>query len=215
MKFDVNDIVGKKFGKLTVLSFSESKKKSDNRHYYHYYLCKCDCGNTKVIERGHLLSHHTLSCGCLQVETLKKAFTKHNLSNHRLHRIWDKMKYRCLNPKFPRYQDYGGRGITICQEWLDDFMNFYNWAINNGYADNLSIDRIDVNGNYEPKNCRWADNKTQGRNTRYNHLITFCGQTRCLSEWAEKYDILPDTLQMRLSRGWNIRKALLTPVKKN
>lgn len=213
MSFDVNDIIGKKFGRLTVVKFDHKKKKNDNRHYYNYYLCRCDCGNLKIVERAKLIYLHTQSCGCLHKEKFKTY--KHGLSYHRLHRIWDKMKYRCYNPKCPRYSDYGGRGIIICDTWKNNFKAFYDWAVLNGYKENLTIDRINVNGNYEPSNCRWVSQKVQSRNTRKNHYITYKGQTYCLSDWANKYNILPDTLWMRIKRGWTIEKALTKPIQKH
>lgn len=140
---------------------------------------------------------------------------KHGLSYHPLHRIWDKIKYRCLNSNAPCYHNYGGRGIEICPEWKNDFQNFYDWSMSNGYKENLTIDRIDVNGNYEPSNCRWATTKTQSTNTRRNHHLTFKGETHCISEWAEIFDMKADTLWMRIKRDWAIEKALTKPIQKH
>lgn len=145
------DLVGKRFGKLIVKN-DYIKTKSNKAKW----LCKCDCGNEKYILRHDLISGSTKSCGCIKSSI-------GNLSNTRIYQIWANIKYRCFNSNCSAYKDYGGKGITICDEWLD-FMNFYNWAINNGYSDNLTIDRIDVNGNYEPDNCRWV---TKSENTAY------------------------------------------------
>lgn len=213
--YNYDDLIGKKFGRLTVLKFSHRTKKNDNRHYNVYYECLCDCGNIKLITRSSLIQSHTLSCGCLHKENFKEKFTKHNLSNHRLHRIWDKIKHRCFNPNSPRYSSYGGRGITMCYEWKNDFKNFYDWSIANGYEDNLTIDRIDNNGNYEPSNCRWATKKVQSTNIRKNHKLTYKGKTLCISEWAEIIGIDKDTLWMRIKRGWSIKRALTSPIKTN
>lgn len=120
------------------------------------------------------------------------------------------MKKRCYNLKYKRYNDYGGRGIKICNEWLNDFKVFYDWAMQNGYKDNLTIDRIDVNGNYEPSNCRWANIKTQANNKRNNRIIEYKGEFHTMSEWANIYNINYKLLHSRLKKGWNIEKALFT-----
>lgn len=124
------------------------------------------------------------------------------------------MKTRCYCKTNDRYKNYGGREITICKEWLEDFKNFYNWAINNGYQDDLTIDRIDVNGNYEPSNCRWITNYEQQSNKTDNRLITYNGETKTIAQWAREYDLKWKTLESRLNRNWNIEKALNTKPKK-
>lgn len=130
----------------------------------------------------------------------------------RLYRIYNAMKTRCYNGNFPAYKWYGGRGITICDEWKNDFKAFYDWALSNGYRDDLTIDRIDVNGNYEPKNCRWVDNYTQSNNRRNNHYINLFNETHTLKEWSDRFKISEKTVRDRLRRGWDIDKALITPV---
>lgn len=144
------DLVGRRFGKLVVQDEYRINVRGKSE-----WLCKCDCGNEKYITRDHLLRGKTNSCGCI-VSTLN------NLSKTRQYRIYWKMRERCYSVKHHAYKNYGGKGVIICQEWLDDFMNFYNWSIENGYQDNLTIDRIDSNGNYEPNNCRWI---TKSENT--------------------------------------------------
>lgn len=209
MKFDVNDIIGKKFGKLTVLSFNHKKqiftKNNIKNGYKYFYLCICECGNKTIVSRHHLLFKHTQSCGCLT--------SIHNHSNSRIYRILNGIKQRCYNPNKPKYKNYGGRGITVCQEWQDDFMNFYNWAMANGYADNLTIDRIDVNGNYEPSNCRWITQKTQQNNRTNNHLLTFKNETHSINEWAEILNIKREIIKGRLSLGWSIERIFTTPIR--
>lgn len=212
MKFDVNDIVGKKFGRLTVVKYSHKIKKNDNKHYDRYYLCLCECGKQVIVTRHHLLNNHTKSCGCFRKEKFNTY--KHGLCYHRLYRIWDKIKHRCYNANCKRYSSYGGRGITVCDEWKNDFLTFYNWSIANGYQDNLTIDRINNDGNYEPSNCRWTTVKVQSTNTRTNHKLTYKNKTLCVSEWAEIIGIDKDTLYMRLKRGWSAEKALETPLKR-
>lgn len=150
------DLTGQKFGFLKVLSIT-----NDRKYGKVVWLCKCECGKEHRVISCNLLNGSTISCGCKNKLNLAKANYKHGLSDSRIYNIYICMKERCYNPKSTSYENYGGRGITVCQEWLDDFMNFYNWAMENGYSDDLSIDRIDVNGNYEPSNCRWATNYTQ------------------------------------------------------
>lgn len=139
---------------------------------------------------------------------------KKNHSKTRLYGIWNHIKTRCLKKYDDRYKDYGGRGITICKEWLD-YENFYNWAINNGYKNNLSIDRINNNGNYEPCNCRWATPKEQSQNTRRNRLIEYNGQKKCLALWAEELKMSYELIRSRLRRSWTIEEALTTPKNEN
>lgn len=157
----INDLTGKKFGKLTIIKYYGS-----NKNGRALWLCKCECGNYKIILGNSLLSKSTLSCGCYNKESASKRFTKHNFSNTKLYKVWQGMKTRCYNPKFIYYRNYGGRGITICDEWLNNFKNFYNWAINNGYKEGLTIDRINNDGIYEPSNCRWITRAEQNRNQR-------------------------------------------------
>lgn len=192
-----------KFGRLTVISKDETKKKQ-------YYICKCECGKEKSIYKLSLTKGITTSCGCFQKEKVKLIGLKnkkHCLVNTRIYRIWGGIKSRCLNKNSHIYKYYGGRGITVCNEWKNNFMSFYNWAMNNGYKDNLTIDRIDVNGNYEPSNCRWASIKTQERNRRNNRLIIYKGNKYCLSEISELLKIRNNTLHYRLKAGWSFEKA--------
>lgn len=132
---------------------------------------------------------------------------KHGLSGTRINQIHRAMKRRCLNPNCYEYKDYGGRGITICDEWME-FKPFYEWAMKNGYSDNLTIDRIDNNGNYEPNNCRWADWYMQANNTRTNRFLTYNGKTQTVAEWARELNISPKTLENRVTQGWGDEKAL-------
>lgn len=198
------DLTHQKFGRLLVL------EKTDMRdHRYIIYKCKCDCGNIIYVNGNKLRSGHTKSCGCYRKELL----TSHGKSNTRLYNIYHHMKARCYNITHDRYKDYGARGIVVCDEWLTDFTAFYNWSIENGYRENLTIDRIDVNGNYEPNNCRWATPKEQQRNTRYNRNYTINGETHCLIEWCERLNRNYNTVACRINRGWPVEKALFTPIR--
>ena len=133
-----------------------------------------------------------------------------------LYDVWNGMKKRCYYKNNPSYHSYGGRGITVCDEWIKDYMTFRNWAIENGYTRGLSIDRINNNGNYEPSNCRWSTPKQQGNNKRTNTLLTFNGKTQTMIEWAEETGMCYHALSERISRGgWSIEKALTTPLQKN
>ena len=210
----VINLLGKKFNRLTVVARAENNKQGKTR-----WLCKCECGNTKIILGDSLRSGKTTSCGCVHSEISKQVFkkksTKHDMCYSRIYKIWRGIEQRCYYPKHASYKYYGAKGIKVCQEWLEDFMNFYNWAINNGYSDDLTIDRINVNGNYEPNNCRWINSKEQARNRGNNHLFTFRGETHCITEWAEIYNLSVGLLNNRISKcKWDFEKAITTPIRK-
>lgn len=134
---------------------------------------------------------------------------KHGQCATRLYHTWENMKKRCYNKNNNHYKWYGARGIAVCDEWKDDFQAFYDWSKNNGYNNNLTIDRIDNNGNYEPNNCRWVDMKQQQRNRRSNKNITINGETHCLVEWCEIYNMPYDKVKHRINQcNWSIKRAL-------
>ena len=196
-----------KFGRLTVIKRIENDKHGKSR-----WLCKCDCGNEIQVVGIDLKSGHTQSCGCLQKEALLKRTIKHNMSKSRIHRIWSRMKSRCYNEKVVEYKNYGGRGIIIYDEWKNNFMSFYNWSINNGYSDDLTIDRINNDGNYEPSNCRWISNEQQQKNKRNNHFLTYKETTMCMAEWEKIKGFKKGLIKSRLKLGWTIEQAIETPI---
>ena len=142
----------------------------------------------------------------------KNHYVKHNLSKTRLYNIWKLMKQRCYNPKYTQFKDYGGREINVCKEWQKDFLSFYNWAINNGYDEKLTLDRIDGHKNYSPENCRWATKIMQQNNTRKNNYIEYKGEKYSISQWARILGVSRGCLQKRINKGWNFEKIISTPL---
>lgn len=199
------DLTGQRFGRLVALEHF----RKNGRTYWH---CRCDCGNETDVE-AYNLKKITRSCGCIKKEKcakMGKACRKHGMHHTRLYIIWTGMKARCTNPNAANYADYGGRGISVCDEWKT-FEPFLRFATANGYHDSLTIDRIDVNGNYEPENVRFISNYEQQSNRRNNHLIIYNGQEKTLTQWANTTGIGIKTLQQRLSHGWTIEEALTIP----
>lgn len=198
----IKDISGQQFGRLTAIKFLRIEK------HKAIWLCQCECGGSIEVIGKDLTSGHTKSCGCLRKEKAHKVNKTHGKTNTRLYGVWCYMKRRCYNKNCKDYKNYGARGIKVCDEWKDDFMSFYNWSMSHGYSDTLTIDRVDVNENYEPSNCQWATIKQQNRNTRKNKYYTIDGETHCLSEWCEILNLNYKCVQDRLRRNWSIKESL-------
>ena len=199
-----------RFGRLLVVKDDGTRSK----HNHVMWLCKCDCGK-EVHIRSFDIGKKTFSCGCYQIEQSVKATKKHGKSDTRIYREWAAMRNRCGNENMEHYDCYGGRGITVCKEWQDSFDVFYQWAMENGYKENLTLDRIDNNLGYSSENCRWATVKEQSNNRRTNHFITYQGKTQTIQMWADEIGVSSRLISHRLQNGWTITEALTTPVWKN
>ena len=197
----IADMTGLRFGKLVVTG----RKVENGRGYW---ICACDCGNETVARTDSLKSGHTSSCGCVGLASRQEALTKHGYWGSRLYNTWHGMIQRCTNPNSRSYSRYGGRGIRVCTEWRNSFEAFCDWATANGYSDELTIDRIDVNGNYEPSNCRWATKQEQANNRRTSSIIAFKGESHTLAEWSRITGIKRSTIVSRLAQGWEIERVL-------
>lgn len=202
--------VGERYGRLVIISTTPNKTNAGIRHY----LCLCDCGNKKEVAISHLRDGHTRSCGCMQQENRIQSRLKHGHNGRgtrtRLYRIWGNMNSRCNDKE---NELYGGRGVTVCDEWAQDFSAFKAWAMANGYSDELSIDRIDVNGNYEPSNCRWATVKEQSRNKRNSRMLTYNGKTQTVADWADETSLTAHQIENRLLRGWKTEDIFERPIR--
>ena len=209
--YNFHDLTGMQFGSLSVISVSYRKNGKV------YYLCQCVCGKRKVVVGSALKSGNTRSCGCKKKEFSSQALLTHGGANTRLFRIWTSMKNRCYNPNDESsFLQYGGRGITVCKEWSDSFEAFRNWALSNGYDENAlrgecTIDRIDVNGNYCPENCRWVSMKEQANNKRNNHKIEYNGETHTISEWCTLLHIPKHIIYSGLKYGHSFAEIVESP----
>lgn len=199
------DMRNQRFGRLFVIERSSQRKAGAQIHW----ICRCDCGNYTIVRGQDLRLGKTKSCGCYALECR----TKHGGFGSKLYNIWRQMRYRCNTESCDAYKWYGSRGISVCQEWNDDFKAFHDWAIANGYKEGLSIERIDVNKGYEPSNCTWIPQSKQLRNTRRNLKITINGETKPLVEWAEMCGIKYSTIRGRYNRG-DTGERLIRPLEK-
>ena len=198
-----HDLTGQCFGRLLVLERAADKTTGAKPKVM--WRCRCDCGKEVVVWGSALTQGTTVSCGC---KKRKHGYAK----KERLYQTWGNMRRRCYDPANKRYAQYGGRGITICPEW-DDYAAFRAWALSAGYRDDLTIDRIDVDGNYCPENCRWATAAEQANNVTRNRLLTYQGKTMTMSEWAKEFGISYGAINHRVQRGWSMERIASTPVR--
>ena len=195
------DITGQKFGRLTAIKYVDYTNNNGSR-----WLFKCDCGKEIVTTSSSVRRGRTKSCGCYNQE-LRKNRIKHGMFNTKMYCAWVHMRQRCNNPKCKSYQDYGGRGITVCEEW-NTFINFYDWAMANGYEESLTLDRIDNDENYEPDNCRWVSMSVQENNKRNNHFVEYRGQRMTISQCARAANVSRNALNYRLMMGMTADEAV-------
>lgn len=203
-----DDVTGQRFERLLAVERIVKNRRG-------YYRCICDCGNEVIVRADILKNGRAKSCGCYTRDRAKKGDIRrvHGKHGTRLYWIWLGIHARCNTKTNPAYKNYGGRGIAVCDEWLEDFQSFYDWAMANGYEDTLTIERKNVNGNYEPSNCCWIPREEQAGNTRANRKITYNGETYNLSEWARKVGISQSLIRWRLNHDWTLEKALTTKPK--
>lgn len=197
--------VGDRFGRLVIIK--EIAKRDKQR----YFLCSCDCGDLREVRYKSLRAGEQKSCGCARNERNRTSNLIHGQWGNPLYWSWHSMKQRCLNPKTKTFRYYGGRGITICKEWLD-YEVFHIWAMRAGYKEGLTIERKDCNGNYEPLNCTWIPQSEQGNNTRRSVKVTFQSKTQILKKWSIELGIPYHLLCSRLHRGWPPERAFTEPL---
>jgi len=197
------DLAGRVVGRWTVVEYVGKS----------YWKCRCECGTVKNVFTGNLTASKTLSCGCLRKEVVSVTSRTHGLSKTAEYRVWAGMKRRCQNKNDKAYADYGGKGVTVCQQWSDSFESFLA-DVGKRPSAKHEIDRIDNSKGYEPGNCRWATRSAQANNKTNNRPITFNGTTQTLAAWGRATGIGSVTIQFRLDHGWTIERALTTPAEK-
>lgn len=207
------NLMGKRFGRLTVVSPAPDRVLKNGRHLT-IWECVCDCGNTHIVRTTDLKRGAIRSCGCYRAETTGSMRLSHGATrgkqSTKLYSVWAGIKARCYRPSTVAYKYYGGKGIAMCREWVESFSAFERWANENGYAIGLSIDRIDVNGNYCPQNCRWVDDLTQANNKTTNHFLEWRGAIHTIAEWARILDIDYNVFYHALAKNdWEIEKVVM------
>jgi hypothetical protein len=204
----MENLIGEKFGRWTVRAQAESRRKKQ------YWLCQCDCGTIKEVKEYNMLRGASQSCGCYKIEQAIKALTKHGQSKAgkktRTYHIWCLMRQRCYDTNNPAYPDYGGRGITVCDRWLESFENFYEDM--GDCPKGMTIERVDNDDGYYKDNCKWVTRKEQCSNRRSNIWLTLRGERKTMSQWADKLGIKHGTLSYRHCQGWSDERILTTPV---
>jgi hypothetical protein len=200
------DLTGLTFGRWTVLEY-----KGVDKNTKPLWLCRCECGNEKVVFARSLVRGASKSCGCLRKESNTARLAKRN-SGHKLYDRLSSMKQRCYNPKNEAYKYYGGRGVRVCDEWLNDSQLFVDWALANGWQEGLEIDRIDNDGDYSPNNCQWVTDKINSRNRSNARLATIEGITLSIPEWADKAGLTYSTVAQRVKAGWSGADIIAPPI---
>lgn len=198
------NIAGEKFGRLTVLECVERNKWGNYK-----WACQCECGNTTAVWVSHLRTGSTQSCGCFKKEVAAENNITHGMAYTSTYRIWNNMIQRCTNANIPNYKDYGGRGIKVCDQWLNSFEAFLEDM--GEKPEGLTLERIDNSKGYEPDNCRWATRTEQARNRRSNRMLTWAGKTQCVTAWAEELGLPKTTMMARLRCGWSTKRIFTTP----
>lgn len=210
-----NDLTGKRFGRYTVVERAPDHISASGRHRSQW-KCVCDCGTEMLVMGENLTSGNSKSCGCLQKDAVSAANSTHGQAESKLYGVWCAMKHRCYNAQDPHYSLYGGRGITMCDEWRNDYAEFQRWAIEAGYQEGAArgqctIDRIDNDKGYCPENCRWATSREQMNNVRYNHYLEYNGERHTIAEWSRITQIPYDKILNRINKlGHTPEKALTT-----
>lgn len=199
------DLTGKTYNMLTVI-----KRLPNNSSGATVWECQCECGRITKVRSSNLKNGNVKSCGCLKHRSTS---TTHNKSNTKLYGIWNAMKQRCYNPNYHAYKNYGGRGIIICDDWVNSFNNFYNWAINNGYQEGLSIERINVDDNYYPNNCTWITLAQQAQNRRSCHMFCYNNKKQNLTQWCNELGLDYKLVHNRIFKlNWSFERAISEPV---
>lgn len=196
------DLENKQFGRLIALEYVGERR----------WRCKCECGGVAIAVSRNLLNGNTKSCGCLQREKASKTHRTHGKTNTSEYNIWQTMKARCYVKLNANYANYGGRGIKVCDRWLESFENFLTDM--GEKPEGLSIDRVDVDGDYEPRNCRWASVGEQATNRRNNRYVEYEGRKMTISEWARELGVKPGLIKNRLDSKWSVERAFTTPTRK-
>lgn len=202
------DIAGKKFNSLTAIKFEYNRQSPSRKTAY--WSFRCDCGKIIIRARGDVVRNKIKSCGCKHKEymLLSKKYNGLSSLECRLYSIWHDIHRRCYNKKRKEYPNYGGRGIKVCDEWKDNLYSFIEWAKNNGYKPDLTIDRIDVNRDYSPDNCRWVDRKIQANNKTNNHYLTYKGKTQSMADWCRELNLNYFLVRSRINNyKWSVEDA--------
>jgi len=193
------NLIDKTFNRLTVISYAGS-----NKHNKTVWLCRCICGNKVIVTGSHLINGNTNSCGCYQVDRIKEAETTHGQAKagemSKEYKCWANMKNRCYNKKVKQYKDYGGRGIMVCDRWLNSFDNFF-FDMGKMPTDKHSIERIDNNKGYAPENCKWDTKINQARNNRRNRWLEYDNKKMLLSDWAKYFGVHPSAIYCHFKGG--------------